>query len=409
MKPDIEQIRESGLCAGCGLCASMDRSGAVQMEESSQGWLRPRVEGVPDKRSREAVENACPGIRVVDPSRENGVERHKVWGPITATYYSWAKNEELRYLASSGGGLSGLLAYLIDAKEINFILTNAMSDTSPIRNDRIHARDLSDIKRSAGSRYAPSSPLENIDALLDGNERFAFVGKPCDVAALRQLGRVDPRVAERVVWMFAFFCAGVPSYDGTDTLLAEMGVPDSAKLESFRYRGEGWPGYALARMHDGNTHRMDYETSWGTILNRHLQFRCKICPDGIGEFADISFADGWHCDENGDPVFEEADGRSLTVTRSPAANSLFERAVRAGYLMSEEADIDDIQKMQPFQATRKSFVGSRLTAFRFAGYEKPRFEKLDLAYNARRVSAKLRFKSFLGTLRRLMARRRELR
>jgi len=403
----IETIRSSGLCAGCGLCAAMDTSGSITMEESAQGWLRPRVEGAPDERAIAAVESACPAIRIVDPARENGGGRHPIWGPLTGLHFSWSTDAELRHTASSGGGLSGLLSYLVETGEVDFVLTNSMSDDSPIRNMRFKARDLEDMKRSAGSRYAPSAPLENIDKLLDSDQRFAFVGKPCDVAALRQLGRSDPRVGERVAWMFAFFCAGVPSYGGTDALLEEMGVENRDDIESFRYRGEGWPGFAMARMKDGTVHRMDYDTSWGSILNRHLQFRCKICPDGIGEFADIAFADGWHCDENGKPLFDEAKGRSLTLVRNPRADALFQRALAAGYLEAERAEVDAIAAMQPFQAIRKGLVPARLAAFAAIGHKKPRFEGLALAKNARLVPRKLRLRNFLGTLRRLFARRSE--
>ncbi|MGB3808236.1 MAG: Coenzyme F420 hydrogenase/dehydrogenase, beta subunit C-terminal domain [Erythrobacter sp.] len=408
MTRSIEEIRSSGLCAGCGMCAAFDRSGAIQMEESTQGWMRPAVKGLPDPRVQEVVEKACPGIKIVDPARETGEERHVTWGPVAETHFSWSTNRDLRHLASSGGGLSGLLAYLVETGEVNFVLTNSMSDESPIRNARVEARDLSDIKHAAGSRYAPSSPLANIDTLLDGKERFAFVGKPCDVAALRQLGRSDSRVNDRVAWMFAFFCAGVPSYGGTDVLLSKMGVPDSDQIESFRYRGEGWPGFAKARMKSGNAYRMDYDTSWGTILSRHLQFRCKICPDGIGEFADISFADGWYLDANGRPSFSEAEGRSLTLTRSARAQGLFERAVNAGYLAAEPADIASVAPMQPFQSLRKGLVNSRVRAFRTVGHRRPQFEGVGLAENASLVRISLRLKNYIGTLRRLIRRRSEL-
>ena len=389
------------------MCASMDRSDAITMEESAQGWLRPKVSGTLDQRALDAVEAACPGIRIEDPARETGVKRDEVWGPVVDLHFAWSTDEDLRHVASSGGGLSGLLAFLVETGKVDFVLTNSMSDVSPIRNARIEVRDLEAIKRSAGSRYAPSAPLENIDELLDGDQRFAFVGKPCDVAALRQLSRIDPRVKDRVVWMFAFFCAGVPSYGGTDALLKEMGVENKGDIESFRFRGEGWPGFAKAEMKDGTAHRMDYDTSWGTILNRHLQFRCKVCPDGIGEFADISFADGWHCDEQGRPLFDEAAGRSLTLVRSAEARALFDEAVSAGYLAAELAKIEQIAAMQPFQAIRKAMVPGRLAAFALVGHKKPRFEGLALKQNTKRLGPKAHFRNFLGTLRRLVANRRE--
>src|SRR3712207_7050821 len=38
--------------------------------------------------------------------------------------------------------------------------------------------------------------------------------------------------------------------------------------------------------------------------------RCKICPDGTGEFADIVCADAWY-GKDGYPDFAEREGRSL--------------------------------------------------------------------------------------------------
>jgi hypothetical protein len=38
-----------------------------------------------------------------------------------------------------------------------------------------------------------------------------------------------------------------------------------------------------------------YEQSWGEILQKYRQWRRYICPDHIGEFANIAVADAWHC------------------------------------------------------------------------------------------------------------------
>ena len=44
------------------------------------------------------------------------------------------------------------------------------------------------------SRYGPASPLDRFHEALDLNQPFAFVGKPCDISAVRQLARIDSRV-----------------------------------------------------------------------------------------------------------------------------------------------------------------------------------------------------------------------
>lgn len=251
---------------------------------------------------------------------------HPVWGPVVAARLGWSTDPELRQNASSGGGLSGLLVHLLTSGEIDYVVQTAVAPNSPVRNALAISTGRDDVFHAAGSRYAPSSPLENIAECLEQPGRFAFVGKPCDVAGLRQLARIDPRVNEKVAYMLAFMCAGVPSYRGTSALLKAMGVTDESEVVSFRFRGDGWPGYATAELADGTRFSMDYENSWGGILNRHLQFRCKICPDGIGEFADIVCADGWHYDEAGNPLFGEQDGRSIVLSRTAKGEALLGRA-----------------------------------------------------------------------------------
>lgn len=401
---DVETIKRNGLCAGCGLCAGIaDRSDpAIVMETTDTGYRRPRVVGPVAPALAQQIDAVCPGANIRHERDEHEAEYHPVWGPLIAARLGWSTDTELRRNASSGGGISAILVHLLASGEVDFVLQTAVSPDSPVRNALAVSTGRDDVFQAAGSRYAPSSPLEDIAAHLDRPGRFAFVGKPCDVAGLRQLARIDPRVNEKVPYMLAFMCAGVPSYAGTSALLKEMGVQDESAVTAFRYRGDGWPGFATARLADGTTFKMDYDTSWGHILNRHLQFRCKICPDGIGEFADIVCADGWHCDENGNPLFDEQDGRSIVITRTARGEALLQRAVTAGTLLTEPVALGSLEHMQPFQSRRKGMVVARLGAMMLTGWRRPRYVGLELARNARRLGLKALARNLAGTLRRLV-------
>ena len=175
-----------------------------------------------------------------------------------------------------------------------------------------------------------------------------FVGKPCDVAALRRYALLNPGANAKVPFMLSFMCAGIPSRYSTLAILKNFAVePD--RVHSFAYRGKGWPGKTRAITHEGDTFETDYSTAWGTELNRHLQFRCKISPDGIGEFADFVGADAWY-GKDGYPDFAEQDGLSLVLSRTVTGEALVKSEVAAGAISVQPLVVDEIAKMQPYQA-----------------------------------------------------------
>ncbi|MDJ0979375.1 MAG: Coenzyme F420 hydrogenase/dehydrogenase, beta subunit C-terminal domain [Erythrobacter sp.] len=406
---DIETIKSNGLCSGCGLCAGIrgHHKSAICMEVSDKGFHRPVATDRICETDLRLINQVCPGLNIEHDSPRQAEDYDPIWGPLLKARLGWSTDQALRRNASSGGALSAILLHLLESGEIDYVLQTAASSQLPLRNALVTSTGREDVYEAAGSRYAPSSPLEDIEACLSAPGRFAFVGKPCDVAGLRRLSKFVPSVDQKIPIMIAFMCAGVPSYRGTSAVLKQMGVADESDVVSFRFRGDGWPGFATAVLSDGSERRLDYNSSWGAILNRHLQFRCKICPDGTGEFADITCADGWYLDEAGRPVFDEREGRSVILTRTEKGEACVLRAISSGHVQAEQVDLATLKAMQPFQARRKGHVLPRLAAMALVGRKLPRFRGLALRYSLKGLRAKEIVRSFGGTLRRLLTNRSE--
>jgi coenzyme F420 hydrogenase subunit beta len=219
------------------------------------------------------------------------------------------------------------------------------------------------------------------------------------VAALRALAKEDPRVNARIPVMLSFFCAGVPSQTGAEMILKKLGT-DLASTATFRYRGNGWPGLATALLKDGSERSMSYFDSWGGILSNHVQLRCKVCADGTGKAADLVFADAWHCDEKGYPLFEERDGISLIVARTAKGAALMSEAGNAGKLAAKPFDPADLAAIQPGQSGRRRALLARLAGLRLLGRPVPRYRGLHITAPARQNTVKSNLKNFLGIIRR---------
>lgn len=329
------------------------------MTEVAPGYSRPKQNAVLSDNAERVIASACPG-KIVAPW-PSAPEVNPYWGPIRRVGVGHANTPSVRYEGSSGGAISALLIHALETGLVDRVIHVAADPTAPTRNVMRCSRTAAEVMEGAGSRYTASSPLNQIDEILSEGGKIAFVGKPCDVSGLRRLGEVDDRVGRHVAITLSFFCGGMPSHDGVGRILRAMNV-EPEKVTSFRYRGRGWPGTAMAETIDGRTAEMSYADSWGGFLAKEVQFRCKICPDAVGGVADIACADAWYGGESGYPTFVEQAGRSLIIARTRAGELLLDGALATSAIEMEPLDVAEISLMQPSQARRKRLVKARMAA-----------------------------------------------
>ena len=398
MTDTLDRVARGNLCAGCGACAALAPD-HISMKMTPPGYLRPAKQGALPAQEDAEIAAICPGMGL--DQRPEGRHDDTLWGPVVTARTGHAADPDLRYNGSSGGGLSGVLVHLLQSGAVDGVVQTGADPDNPVGNRTVLARTPEEIFAAAGSRYAPSAPLAGLEAYLDTTERYVFVGKPCDVAALRAWSRRDPRIDARFVYMLSFFCAGVPSETGAREILSALEAPED-QVTAFRYRGNGWPGFATATLRDGTTRQMSYNDSWGNILTRHVQWRCKICPDGTGGFADLVFADAWEADEKGYPVFTEGSGTSLILSRTQKGEDLALAAEAAGDLEMEPYDLTGLRGIQPGQTIRRRFVLARVLAMRLMMRPAPRYRGFHLWHNARQISLATNLRNAAGTVRRVL-------
>lgn len=368
------------------------------MKVVAPGYLRPEQTGPLRPEEDARIARVCPGLgqRVEVAGRSDSV----LWGPYVGMQTGWARDPALRHAGASGGGLSALLVHLLAEGLVDAVVQTAAAPDLAVGNVTVLTTEVADIMAAAGSRYAPSAPLAGLADLQADGRRFAFVGKPCDAAALRALTVADPAIAAAFPVILSFFCAGIPSHAGGRAVLAALGT-DLEQTESFRFRGNGWPGRATARLKDGTERSMSYHDSWGGILTKHIQHRCKVCADGTGVAADIVCADAWDTDAKGYPLFQEAPGVSLIVARTALGAQVIAAARAAGRIETAPFDEARLAAIQPGQRERRRALAARLAALRLAGRPVPDYQGLQILAAARQNTVKKTLRNFLGTLRRV--------
>ncbi|EPX77516.1 Coenzyme F420 hydrogenase/dehydrogenase, beta subunit C-terminal domain [Litoreibacter arenae] len=401
MPDPIPNVLKGDLCAGCGGCAAVAPDGA-QMVMSPQGYLRPRLSRTLNSHERDTLGRICPGVGQV--CAPDGRKNDPIWGPYLTAQTGYTADKKLRHGAASGGALSGFLTALIETGEVDAVIHVTADPANPLANVTMISTTPSQIAQAAGSRYAPSSPLDVFGGLRGDRRRFAFVGKPCDVSALHAWRKLDPEIAHMVPVLISFFCAGVPSLHGGRQIIDRLEVKAS-DLTRFQHRAGGWPGCATATLKDHSQRSMSYAESWGDILSKTVQHRCKICADGSGVFADVVFADAWQADAKGYPSFDDRPGQSLVLCRTAKGQAMVDTAQSSGHLSLAPYSLDTLAAVQPGQTRRRRVLLARLAALKLAGRPIPRYRGMGLFSVARRASPLEMLRNFAGMLRRCLRRK----
>ncbi|MDX8451386.1 Coenzyme F420 hydrogenase/dehydrogenase, beta subunit C-terminal domain [Mesorhizobium sp. VK9D] len=373
----LSEIVENGLCIGCGLCRSIAGAGDVEMVMTPEGRERPVAMQALDKPTLAKINAVCPGTRIAGPSpaqMDEAALTNTVWGRVERLVLGSAADPTVRFIGSGGGTLTALGQFLLSSGRVKFVLHVAASRSMPMRTERQLSFDPASVLEGAGSRYGPAATLVDFNDILDRGEPFALIAKPCDITAVRNLARLDPRVDEYMRYALAFVCGGASDLTKSEQVLQRFGLSED-ELALFRYRGHGNPGLNRIETGDGRAFEISYRQLWEDEDKWMIQPRCKICPDAIGQVADIAVSDAWL---NGGPAVED-EALNGIIVRTKRGLELFDAAVEAGALeIKRETGIAEIGELQSHQVRKRRAVWARLRGMEIAGKPVPFVTDLSL-------------------------------
>lgn len=388
------------LCTGCGACVRACTHGVRMIDVQSEGF-RPVFDD-PGCRGCTECLAFCPGARVDGTLAIGALPKqteadHDV-GPTLGIWEGWATDPEIRFRGSSGGLLSALSLYCLEAEGFAGVVHAGMDPAAPWMNRNFVSRDRRDILARAGSRYAPSAPCAALSDLGPEAGVHVFIGRPCDAAAVSELRRRDSTVRDAVGLVLTFFCAGTPSTRGTLDLLNALNV-ETGNVADVHYRGDGWPGHFRVVTRTPRAEKaLSYEESW-KALTGYRPVRCNLCPDGLGRLADIACGDAWdHYEQHRNP------GTSLVLVRTERGRRVLEAARQAGYVTLWPVGPGAVLRAQPNLLERRRALFGRLVAFRLAGAPIPSYRGFSLVRSWIRLGPMQQARTVFGTLRRIVQR-----
>ena len=165
----------------------------------------------------------CPGNRQTLGAGD-APQTDRMWGAYHRLLKGHATDAELRFKASSGGVISAMASHLLESGKVDFVLHIGADPASPLRSQVQTSRSRAEILAGAAARYGPAAPLATIGALLNEGRPFAVIGKPCDIAGIRNLREATAAPPRLITHTIAFFCAGVSSLRISEAIVAKYGL-----------------------------------------------------------------------------------------------------------------------------------------------------------------------------------------
>ena len=221
-------------------------------------------------------------------------------------WYGWASDEAIRHEGASGGLATAILAGALEEGLIDGAVVAGPSEDNALAVEPHLARSVAEIAAARGSKYNMVATNTALGTLLDEPGRYAFVGLPCHIQGLRLAERRHRRLAERVAFSLGIFCGWSAQPRATALAARRLGL-DAARLTGVRYRGPGWPGGLRLETDSGQVREQPYPDYYDNDPAMHALTppRCRLCPDGMAELADLSVGDAWlerFADSEGSPT-----------------------------------------------------------------------------------------------------------
>lgn len=342
-----------------GSCAVVDEN--ILMDINEYGIYEERVSLSEDHDLNPVVEYVSPNLNekineseIAKKLYENiqGVQYDGRIGYFKSLYAGHVNEGEYRDNGSSGGMGTWIFKELFEKDLIDGVIhvkENSVKN-SPIMFQYDISRSIDEIKAGSKTKYYPVEFSKVMKIVKDVPGRYAIVGIPSFIMAVRLLAEKDDTIKDRIKYTVGLICGHQKSSKFSEAIAWQVGIKPG-NLRHINYRKKLLDksannyGVEVTGVIDGKEVTIVKPTkellgqNWGQGY-----FKTKasdFTDDVMNETADITLGDAWLPEYT-----KDSKGNNVIVVRNPLIDDLIKEGIKSGRLNLDVVDKETIFRSQ---------------------------------------------------------------
>ena len=357
----INQVIENDYCIGCGSCASVKDS-PLTIQLNDNGMYQAAIKPLNAISSQSTIlDKVCP---FSDSSLNEDQIGQKLYaencqydskiGYYLKTFAGHVNEGIFRDSGSSGGIGTWILSRLLEKDLVDYVIH--IHSQSPTKNDpRLFKYGVSStidqVMAGAKTRYYPVEMSEVLEIVREQPGRYAIIGIPCFIKAVRLLMLQDEIFHERIKFCIGLICGHLKSKQFAEMFAWQLGIePKTIEKIDFRKKlpetsASAYGVEVTGKENNQLTTKISppvnemFGTNWGLGFFKYKA--CDYCDDITAETADLTVGDAWL------PQYvKDNRGTNVVVVRNPILAEILEEGVKSNSLSLDEVGAETIIQSQ---------------------------------------------------------------
>lgn len=372
----FETVIQGGYCIGCGACTSVKDS-PLEIKLNSYGMYQATLKPSKDISNVDtSIGKVCPFSasslnedQISKTLFSNDCQYNPKIGYYIKTFAGYVKEGNFRSLGSSGGIGTWILSRLLEKNLVDYVIH--IQSQSPSENDsRLFKYSISSTKEQvalgAKTRYYPVEMSEVIKMVQETTGRYAIIGIPCFIKAVRLLMNQDEILRERIKFCIGLICGHLKSTQFAEMFAWQSGFePNTIEKIDFRKKLPETSASAYGVEITGKKNNQltteisppvnkIFGTSWGLGFFKYQA--CDYCDDITAETADLTVGDAWVA-----KYVKDYQGTNVVVVRNKILAEILQEGVTEENLHLDPITVQDvIQSQDANYRHRRSGLAYRL-------------------------------------------------